>query len=167
MILIAYDGSQDSKSAIEYAGTLMPGQPAIVLTVWETYVQMLARSAGPFGLVAGVDDVADIDDACRASAEASASEGAALARSCGLNASSHAHPRESSVAETILDEANRANALAIVLGSRGLGGLGSVLLGSVSHAVLQHADRAVVIVPSAKVAQHRNEKRRAHETTLV
>jgi hypothetical protein len=61
MILIAYDGSQDSKSAIEYAGTLMPGQPAIVLTVWETFVQMLARSAGPFGLVAGVDDVTEID----------------------------------------------------------------------------------------------------------
>jgi Universal stress protein family len=37
MILIAYDGSDDAKSAIEHAGALMAGQPAIVVTVWEPY----------------------------------------------------------------------------------------------------------------------------------
>ncbi len=67
-----------------------------------------------------------------------------------------------SIAETLLTEADRANASAIVTGSRGLGGLGSLLLGSVSHALLQHADRAVVVVPSPTIAQKRNEKLRTY-----
>jgi hypothetical protein len=32
----------------------------------------------------------------------------------------------------------------------------------VSHALLQHADRAVVVVPSPKIAQKRNEKLRTY-----
>jgi nucleotide-binding universal stress UspA family protein len=60
----------------------------------------------------------------------------------------------------MLTEADQAQATAVVLGSRGLGGIGSLLLGSVSHAVLQHADRAVVVVPSPKVARSRSERLR-------
>lgn len=161
MILIAYDGSDDARAAIERAGELMCGQPATVLTVWEPYVQIMARSAGPFGMMTGVEDVVGLDDEASAGAERQAQEGAALARSHGLAAGSCACAREDSVAATILAEADRVNASAIVIGSRGLGGLGSLFLGSVSHAVLQHADRTVVIVPSPKVAQRRNDRRRA------
>lgn len=59
------------------------------------------------------------------------------------------------MARTVLAEADRAGADAIVMGSRGLTGLKSLLLGSVSHEVLQHADRTVVVVPSPQVAQSR------------
>ncbi len=160
MILIAYDGSDDAKSAIEQAGALMAGQPATVVTVWEPYIQILTRYPAPLSLLAG-DDMAEIDDASREAADDKAEEGAALARSHGLDASSHGLAREDSIAETLLAEADRSNASAIVVGSRGLGGLGSVLLGSVSHALLQHADRPVVIVPSPDVARKRNDRRRA------
>lgn len=44
------------------------------------------------------------------------------------------------------------------MGSRGLSGLKSMLLGSVSHAVIQQADRTVMIVPSPQSAASR-----AHE----
>jgi nucleotide-binding universal stress UspA family protein len=50
-------------------------------------------------------------------------------------------------------------ASAILMGSRGLTGLKSVLLGSVSHAVIQHADRAVIVVPSQEVASERHRTR--------
>ena len=100
--------------------------------------------------------------ASRADAESKAEEGVALARASGLEASGHAVVMQESVADTLLAEADRANASAIAVGSRGLGGLGGLLLGSVSHALLQRADRTMVIVPSPKVAEQRNEKRRPH-----
>jgi nucleotide-binding universal stress UspA family protein len=162
MILIAYDGSDDAKSAIEHAGSLMSGQPATVVTVWEPYIQMLARYPAP-GAVLAIDDTGEIDQASSSAADEKAEEGAALARAHGLEARSYCLAREGSIAETLLAEADRINASAIVVGSRGLGGLGSLFLGSVSHAVLQHADRTVVIVPSPTVARKRNERRRAQD----
>jgi nucleotide-binding universal stress UspA family protein len=159
MILIAFDGSEDAKSAIQHAGELMPGQPAVVVTVWEPYAMLVTRYPASTGLLAGEDSVA-IDAASQKDAEQTAEEGAALARSHGLEATARAPARRDSVAETLLGEADRANASAIVTGSRGLGGLGSLFLGSVSHALLQRADRAVIVVPSPKVAQKRNEKLR-------
>jgi hypothetical protein len=44
------------------------------------------------------------------------------------------------------------------MGSRGLTGLKSLLLGSVSHAVVQRADRTVIIVPSSEVARSRERE---------
>lgn len=127
--------------------------------MWEPYIKMITRYPAPGALLAA-DDTGEIDSASRDAADDKAEEGAALARSHGLEASSRPLAREDSIAETLLCEADRCNASAIVVGSRGLGGLGSLLLGSVSHALLQHADRTVVIVPSPKVAQKRNEKLR-------
>ena len=63
------------------------------------------------------------------------------------------------IAETILAVADEAGASAVVLGTRGLTGLKSLLLGSVSHAVLQDADRPVVVVPSPEIAAKRASRR--------
>jgi hypothetical protein len=50
------------------------------------------------------------------------------------------------------------------MGSRGLHGVKSLLVGSVSHAVIQHADRTVIVVPSPAVAAARGRERHdAHE----
>jgi len=48
--------------------------------------------------------------------------------------------------EAILRVSEVRHANLIVLGSRGLGELGSILLGSVSHGVLQNASCQVLIV---------------------
>ena len=160
MILIGYDGSDDAKSAITQAGALLSGQPATVLTVWEQLVDLLVRTPGSLGGLAALNDVDDVDEASRGAAEQTADEGTSLARQAGLDASARVGVRSGSMADTILTEADAVSADLIVLGSRGLTGLGSVVLGSVSHAVLQHADRAVLVVPSPKVAQERGEKLR-------
>ncbi len=54
--------------------------------------------------------------------------------------------REGHPAQVILDAAKAAGADMIVMGSRGLGGIKGLLLGSVSHAVVSHAPVPVLIV---------------------
>ena len=163
MILLAYDGSDNAKDAIGRAGVLFNGQPAVVLVVWEQYGEIVTRAPGDFSRVAGDVDYEELDDANAKRAEEVAEEGAALGRDVGLDSTPRTSPRSGAMAETILDEADAVDADAIVLGSRGRGGIGSFLLGSVSHAVLQSADRPVLIVPSPDVARERAQKRRGHD----
>ncbi len=151
MIVIGYDGSPDAQAAIDHAGELFGGEPARVLTVWEPFVDLLARTGG--GAWSGLEgvDIEAIDAASAAAAEARAEEGAERAERAGLTAQPCARPRDVTVAEAILTEAEQGDAKAIVVGTRGLTGLKSLMLGSVSHAVLRHADRPVVVVPSPEV----------------
>jgi nucleotide-binding universal stress UspA family protein len=71
---------------------------------------------------------------------------------------------EGGVAERIADLAREREADEIVVGSRGLGRFAAAL-GSVSHALLQQADRPVVVVPAA-AADHPRE-RHAHGRCVV
>ncbi|MGZ4325074.1 MAG: universal stress protein, partial [Solirubrobacteraceae bacterium] len=50
MILIAYDGSPDARSAIDHAGELFSGEPATVLTVWEPFIDVMTRTGAGLGL---------------------------------------------------------------------------------------------------------------------
>lgn len=161
MILICYDGSPDARAAIEHAGGLFGGQPAIVLTVWETFVDSMARSGAGMALGAGLElDTQRIDAESEGAARERAEQGAQLARRAGLDPQPRTASRSGTIARTILDEAAHANAGAIVIGSRGLTGVKSLLLGSVSHAVLQSADRPVLVVPSPEAASDRAAHRR-------
>ncbi len=155
MIVVCYDGSEDAKAAVESAAALLGAEPATVLTVWEPYIDTLAQTG--FGLVyAPVDDAPDIDAALRQRALETAEEGAALLRKAGGTVEALVEQRETSVAAAVLDVARRLDADAIVIGTRGRGGVKSALLGSVSHALVQHADRPVVVVPSAALAAARS-----------
>ncbi|HEY3728853.1 MAG TPA: universal stress protein [Solirubrobacteraceae bacterium] len=158
MILICYDGSDDAKAAVKQAGALFDGRPTTALNVWEPFSSLILRTPATFDLISGVSDTVDLDNAGRKDAERIAQEGADLAREAGLDSSPATAIRSLSVAETIVAEGDRTDASVIVMGSRGLGGLGSFFLGSVSHAVLQRADRPVMVVPSQAVAERRSEK---------
>ncbi len=158
MILIAYDGSKDAQSAIDLAGDLMSGEPTTVLSVWEPFVDVMARTG--LGVGPGVIDFEALDKAYEESGRERAAEGAQRAARAGLNAQPRTRARHATIAATILAEADELGASAIVLGSRGLTGVKSLLLGSVSHAVLQHANRPVIVVPSPEVAHQRAAHRR-------
>lgn len=158
MILIAYDGSPDAQAAIDHAGDLMRGRAVTVLTVWEPFSDMLARVGA--GMPIGTVDYAEVDRSSENEARRRAEEGAARAREAGLDAHPRVQARHGSIAGSILSAADDAGAEAIVLGTRGLTGIKSVLLGSVSHAVLQHADRPVIVVPSPEIAAERSARLR-------
>lgn len=153
MILIAYDGSPDAQAAIDRAAELMKGQPVTVLTVWERLVDVVARTGA--GMPMGEVDYDRLDRSSEDQARERAEEGAGRARRAGLEPQARTRVRENSIAATILAQADEVGASAIVMGTRGLTGLKSLLLGSVSHAVLQHADRPVIVVPSPDVASER------------
>ena len=69
----------------------------------------------------------------------------AIAKACGIDAPV-THARAGDPARTIVEYANGNNADLIVLGRRGLGDFGSLLVGSVTHKVSQLADCAVMTV---------------------
>ena len=154
MILIAYDGSEDAKAAIQHAGKLMPGAATTVLTIWEQFETMLAKTPAVLRPLARVNEADEIDREEANAAEESAVEGLQLARAAGLDATSLTAPDAGSAADTIIEQANRLDVDAIVVGSRGLTGM-QLLLGSVSLSLVQRANRTVVIVPSSEVATQR------------
>lgn len=152
MILIAFDGSDDAKAAIAKAGRLMPGQPATVLTVWQRFIDSMARSGAGVPMMVDFDEV---DAGTEKLAKERAEAGAKLAAEAGLDATAETAVVRTTVAEAIIDAATQAGADSIVMGSRGLTGLKSAFLGSVSHHVLQHANLPVTVVPSPEVAERR------------
>lgn len=154
MILICYDGSADAQSAIDHAARLLPGVPATVLTVWETFIDVMTRSP-TVGWVGASGDGAEFDRAAREAAEARAREGAERAGAAGLAATPAIRSRRTSIAAAVLAAADEIDADAVLIGSRGLTGVKSLFLGSVSHAVVQHSGRPVIVVPSPAVAKRR------------
>lgn len=159
MILIGYDGSPDAKAAVQRAAQLLRGHTVTVLTVWEPLYEVFARMPSGFGIGPGMIDFGEADKASRERAERIVAEGVKLARAAGLDAQPRTCSQKTTTADAILSEAEAVGADAIVMGSRGLTGLKSLLLGSVSHAVIQHADRAVIVVPSVDVAASRERAR--------
>jgi nucleotide-binding universal stress UspA family protein len=128
MILICYDGSQDARTAIERASGLFRGQPAVVLSVWEDFSNVLLRTGAALGGAA--IEFEEIDQASEASARERAEEGARLARETGFDAQPRVAVRGVTIWETILEQAVDVQASAVVLGSRGLTGVKSLLLGA-------------------------------------
>jgi nucleotide-binding universal stress UspA family protein len=144
-LLLCYDGSEDAKHAIERAGDLFGGRHALVLTVRRPFAA--TDTVAVLGATGGMVNVVEVE---RASAETDgrvAEEGVRIAQEAGLDAEPVAIGSTGPVWETIVGVADRHDAATIVMGSRGLTGLRSILLGSVSNAVVHHADRPTMIIP--------------------
>lgn len=146
-VLIGYDGSTDARTAVEYAGTLLEGREAVVLTVWEPLL-LHVRSAG---VLAGFvpPTAMDIDADSEAAARQLAEEGAVLAGLAGIIATPRWEQEVPTVASTIDNVARELDASLVVTGSRGLSRLKALTLGSVSDQLLHNAHRPILVVPSA------------------
>jgi nucleotide-binding universal stress UspA family protein len=147
-IVIAFDGSDASRAAVEHAAALFPGRPAVIATVWEPGLAQVAiyDSWGSMGMPPDPRTVAEIDRSQREHATTISKAGSELARSLGLAAEPRAVEDEVDVADTLLDVGEKENAAAIVVGSHGVTGLRSHLVGSVARELLAHCRRPVVVV---------------------
>lgn len=149
-VLIAYDGSATARRAVADAAKLLRPLPTLVVTVWEEGLAYAAMAVRPDGMTMApmVDpEVArNVDRELHLHAERVAEDGAELARSLGLDAEPLAVPDAADIAETIIDVAREHRAAAIVVGSRGLGGIRATLEGSTSRGVLKHATCPVIVV---------------------
>jgi nucleotide-binding universal stress UspA family protein len=145
-VLFCYDGSEGSRRALRSAGDLI-ARPSdgYVLTVWQPASLRLAL-AGTFA-PAVLSDEAEMDEQEQSYAERVAEEGAQRGRDHGYDLKPLVERAVQSVSHTIIETAARLDVSLIVCGQRGLGPLRSALLGSVSHALVAHAGRPILLAP--------------------
>jgi nucleotide-binding universal stress UspA family protein len=156
-IIIGYDGSDGAKGAITFAGQYFSGRDANVVTAFEDWPPAVHGNA------------VQIDDAARAKTEATAEEGAALARQVGIKAEPRTVYAAKKAWRSIIDVADELDAGLIVVGSHGFNGLRPLVLGSVSHQLAHHAHQPVIAVPTPQAVAARRELKKdsVEETTAA
>lgn len=155
--LICFDGSDDAAAAIAAAGEVLAPRVGVVLTVWEP-VASWAPSDPATILSAPLSRLAskelDLDEISEDVARELVQRGVELATVAGFRAEGRLE--KGRPWRMIRKAAEELDAKPIVLGARGLGRVESMLLGSVSIAVVFHAQRPVLIVP-----HHQGDRSRA------
>jgi nucleotide-binding universal stress UspA family protein len=150
-VIAAYDASEGASHAIEVAGSLLGGHPAVVVHVWEP---VFRRTLTAHALDSGaVDDlgaiVVDLHRALDEQATATTQDGVAAARAAGLDAVGETIESDEGAWRAIAAAARSHGASVIAVGSRGLGAARSALLGSVSSGLIHNAELPVLVVPAA------------------
>jgi nucleotide-binding universal stress UspA family protein len=143
-LLLCSHGSEDARRAIERAGALLAGRRALVVTVWQPIADL--DSFAWTGPTASQVDIVELNCAAAEEGGRVADEGVRVALEAGLRAEPFAAEATGPVWKTIVELADRHDAAAIVMGSRGLTGVRSMLLGSVSSTVVHHADRPTLVI---------------------
>lgn len=137
-ILVAYDGSELAKTALEQAVSIVRGNPVAKLTVLHVYHLPSIQIGAAF--YAGSPSV---EKEYYDYAEAMLEEARKAIEELPYKAMKM---RKGFPVDTILEAAEELGCDLIVMGSRGLSGLKEFMLGSVSHAVVQKAKIPVLIV---------------------
>jgi nucleotide-binding universal stress UspA family protein len=139
-ILIATDGSPSSAEAVDFGVELAAEHEATVIFVHVAPALDVVPMAG-FGMTGGIPRVPhELDAFDRASLE----DAEEIAARAGVEATTKL--LVGNAADEIVAYADSQGADMIVVGSRGHGTLASVLLGSVSRAVLSESKRPVAVI---------------------
>jgi nucleotide-binding universal stress UspA family protein len=138
-IVVGVDGSDGSRRALRWAAAeaTVRGDDLTLVHVWER-----PQAYAPLGLGAYPVDPEPIQEAAQSLLDGLVQEATTLAPEAAVRGLLV----EGAPAEALLEAAGPADLL--VVGSRGLGGFRSLLLGSISQQVAHHAPCPVVIVPA-------------------
>lgn len=145
-ILLCYDGSPSARHALAIANATLGDRPVTVLHVWNPPVKVLADAFGAKE-PAHAASTDELEGRALGRAQEIAGEGAELAREAGFVVEGRVERSDGAVWETILEIAEQTDADMIVIGTHGTTAVRSVLLGSVSNAVVHHSERPVLVVP--------------------
>lgn len=135
-ILLGVDGSDHALKAAQAAGDLARAIRCDALRIVFAYDPVPSYMGEPHLSRAIAERMEEADTIMQSAAQAVG----------GIPGEIHTDALAGTPAETILDLANNSGADLIVMGSRGLGRLAGVLLGSQSQKVVQYATCPVLIV---------------------
>jgi nucleotide-binding universal stress UspA family protein len=140
-IVVGVDGSDGSLAALRFALEEAGLRGAQIKAVGVWHIPAIDYEAGWTGAPIDVEAFSSL-------AEAAVAKGLAKLDAAGAGVAVSSVVREGQAADVLCAEAAGADLL--VVGSRGLGGFRSLLLGSVSQQCAAHAPCPVVIVPHAQ-----------------
>ncbi len=145
-VLVAVDGSEIALDAARAGlAILAPDAPVAIVTVVESSDPTLVTGSGMAGGVMSAEELDLMDEAAVADGEANvAAATTALGRS-----GAEAIVVRGDAGPALCELARERDASAIVMGSRGRGGIKRALLGSVSDYVVRNAHCPVVITRPA------------------
>lgn len=146
-VLLCYDGSEEAKRAVAVAAGLFPSRPAVALHVWEPLSAVASVPSIPGLRGALREGLAEMDRIGLEESAQLAAEGARRAGEAGIQAEPLSEQREGRAWRAILAIAKERDTAVVVVGRRGTSGIERAIMGSVSNAVVHHADRPVLVVP--------------------
>jgi nucleotide-binding universal stress UspA family protein len=148
-ILVAYDGSEQSKHAIDYAADMAHSNKGklIVLTVVPRVTLPVFPDEG-FGSVpvSTTQDWAEYQDKMNASYKKSQDDVMKEVNEHFPDLVVEAVLLEGRPSSTIVEQAEKNQADLIVMGSRGIGGISGWILGSTSRRVVESCTKPVLII---------------------
>ncbi|MDE1853788.1 MAG: universal stress protein [Thaumarchaeota archaeon] len=140
-IIVAFDGSKDSFTAVELACSLASRYNSEVAVVHVYASPLVAFSAGP-GMP--IPDYKELEDAAKEGGQKTLSRGVQLASNAGVKVKGELI-QYSSVVEALVEYAADSKADLIVVGTRGMTGFKKLILGSVSAGLVSHAPCPVLV----------------------
>lgn len=138
-ILVAYDGSEPSRKALQHAiGLAEAGEQSQVRVVHVfQFPQYFVGTAYATASAETNEELYEYAERLQQEAEG---------KVAALGERATVVLQQGPPGQAIIDEADEFNADLVIIGSRGLSGLKEFVLGSVSHHVVQHAKVPVLVI---------------------